>query len=88
MDRNREKQQKKARRARRTRGQIRGTAERPRLSVTRSSNVEDKIYEAVREAVICGWDVRRFLSEAQEAWDYEMREMRKDAAEEFRKAMK
>ena len=61
-------------------------ADGPRLRVTQSDDVQDKVYEAVREAVLYGWTPERFIEEAREAWDYEMHEMRDAAAKAFRKA--
>lgn len=49
------------------------------LRVITPSPVEDKIWDAVQEAIIAGWTPRKFRSEAASAWGHELREMAKDA---------
>ena len=56
------------------------------MGVTRSSRTEDKVWEAVEEAISEGWTPTRFIAEAREAWDYELRERAKHADAEFRQA--
>lgn len=45
----------------------------PRLSVTRPSPAEDRIWDAVEEAIDGGWTAERFASEAAEAWREKLR---------------
>lgn len=57
-----------------------------RMGVTQSSRSEDKIWEAVQEAISEGWTPTRFIAEAREAWDYELGERAKAADAEFKRA--
>jgi hypothetical protein len=49
------------------------------LRVITPSRVEDKIWEAVQEAISAGWTPKQFRSEAGDAWAHELRAMAKDA---------
>lgn len=52
--------------------------------VTQSSATEDRIWDAVRDAIAAGWTPRQFRNEAASAWDYELDERRKHAAKEWK----
>jgi len=41
------------------------------MQVIRSSRAEDKIYEAVQEAICASMTVSDFIRKAREAWEYE-----------------
>jgi hypothetical protein len=56
------------------------------MKITRSSRVEDKIWDAVEEAVNAGWDAQRFIREAHDGWAHKLSEDAKDADKEFAKA--
>lgn len=55
----------------------------PYMRVTPTDYAADKVWEAVREAIIAGWTVERFRSEAADAWKYELAEAAKHAAKEW-----
>jgi len=54
-----------------------------RMGVTRSSRAEDKIWEAVEEAVCAHMTPTQFMREAWQAWDYEMDQAQKAMNAEF-----
>jgi hypothetical protein len=56
--------------------------------VTPSDRVADEIYDAVRGAICANWTPERFISEAREAWAYEMREQAKAADEAFARSQR
>lgn len=44
------------------------------MYVTRSSPVEDAIYDAVEAAQDAGWEPERVVAEMRQAWDWTLRE--------------
>ena len=48
------------------------------MRVTQSSRVEDKIWEAVQEAIAANWSVEMFKQEAAQAFQHEYRELGAD----------
>jgi hypothetical protein len=55
----------------------------PLFKVIIPSKVEDKIWEAVEEAISSGWSPRQFKIEAANAWEHRLKEDAKYASEEF-----
>jgi len=62
-----------------------GIAFRPDASllVLKPSRVEDKVWEAVEEAISAGWTPRQFVAEAADAWSQGLRDAAKDRSREF-----
>lgn len=52
------------------------------------SKVEDRIWDAVQEAIASDWTPKRFVSEAQDAWAEALRNLAKEANEEFNRLLK
>ena len=44
------------------------------LNVTKPSQVEDAIWEAVKQAIWVGWTPEQFKREITEAWEYELKQ--------------
>lgn len=56
------------------------------VGVTHPSRAEDKVWEAVEEALLEGWTVAQFLHEVRSAWeDAKQRELKSDM-DDFEKA--
>lgn len=53
------------------------------MRIIRPSPVEDKVWEAVREAIDAGWSPARMRAEIGEAWDGLLREDGERARKEF-----
>jgi hypothetical protein len=53
------------------------------LHVLKPSRVEDKVWDAVQEAIIAGWTPRQFVSEAADAWSQELRNEAREKSREF-----
>ena len=51
----------------------------PMFQILRPSRTEDKIWEAVQEAIVEGWSPERFKREVAQAWDEELKEQAKEA---------
>jgi len=58
------------------------------MQVIRPSRAEDKIYEAVQEAICANMTVTDFIKEAREAWAYELREQAMFDDGTFKRAVK
>ncbi len=56
----------------------------PKMRVTGSSRVEDKIWEAVQEAVVSNWSVEMFKEEAADAFQHEYRELEADVTRQMK----
>lgn len=55
----------------------------PHIIVTRASQAEDAIWDAVREAINEGWNARKFRLEAATAWEELLRNDAKSAVQEL-----
>ena len=53
------------------------------MRLVQPTRVEDKIWEAVQEAVLAGWDVRKFRIEAASAWEHELKEQARSAVRDL-----
>jgi hypothetical protein len=58
------------------------------FQIVRPTRAQDKIWDAVSEAVCAGMTVKEFIQEAREAWADELRSAAKDAEFEFQKGLK
>ena len=58
------------------------------MQVIRPTRAEDKIYEAVQEAICANMTVTDFIREAREAWAYEQREQARHDDNSFDRALK
>lgn len=54
------------------------------MRVIMPSHVEDKIWDAVEEAIRAGWTPSQFRAEASDAWQHELKAQARDAARDFR----
>lgn len=57
----------------------------PRMGVTFPTHAEDKVWDAVENAIDAGWDVERFRRECREAWSQTLKTRAKWADEDWRK---
>lgn len=60
----------------------------PTFAVSKASQAEDKIYDAVEHAVCEGMTVTRFIAIAREAWQYENDQKTKADDDEFKRSIK
>jgi hypothetical protein len=55
----------------------------PTLRVSRITRTEDLLWDAVETAQAEGWDAKRFVSEAREAWEDTRKRALRDELNEF-----
>lgn len=53
------------------------------MRVTTPNIVEDRVWDAVKEAIDAGWDAKRFRREAARAWEEESNKRTKYAVEDL-----
>jgi hypothetical protein len=53
------------------------------FQIVRPTRTEDKIWDAVEEAIAAGWTPQQFVSEARESWRTALQDRVKDADKEF-----
>lgn len=57
----------------------------PTLGCRMPSLVEDRVWEAVQDAIDAGWTVEQFRRECAEAWGESLRDRMKDDMERWRR---
>lgn len=55
----------------------------PTLQAIYPSRAEDKVWDAVEEAICAGWNPKRFITEAESAWAEVLKRHHKAEMEEF-----
>jgi hypothetical protein len=55
------------------------------MQVVRPTRAEDKVWDAVQEAVAEGWTAKRFLAEARDAWADALKDAAKSDDDDFRR---
>ena len=57
------------------------------VGVTKPTYTEDKVWDAVREAINEGWTPKRFRAEVADAWETAIKDDARDAIKAVRKEM-
>lgn len=56
----------------------------PTMHVKAGDRAADAVWDAVELAMSCGWEPRQFRAEAEEAWEYNLKQQADDVRRAFR----